>query len=479
MRKKLFSLQELENIVITLQGLPEKAARLFLGRKALEKGRGAVTELCEYCHVSRKRISRGIHEVLEGQVYKVGDRSRKPGGGRWSIAKKLRVEMAKKGLTGKELDAAADIAGIIDDIVDQWSYGDPMSEDKWINATVQQVCNEACARTGMSFSCSTTERIIKRLGYSFQKNQKYDQVGKAHPNRNDQFVQISTLRAEFEGHGDPIISIDTKAKMQLGNYYHSGHELRKKHDPRKVWDHDFACSFGDIYPEGSPLIPQELMKNLAIVSPYGVYDVTENTGFVLFGVSRDTSEFAAEAITRWWEDLGKAAYPNARRLLILADGGGSNKARGYLLKEAVQQIADTTGLEIYVSHYPPGTSKYNPIERKLWSQVTRTCAAKPLLTLEHAMEYTCHTNTQSGLHVQAESSSQVYLSASEKKQMLERGLDPYGIIDTNELRDDINIEYYGEEGVTEAALRKWNYTIRPHESERAWKNFRKSVLTAY
>ena len=111
--------------------------------------------------------------------------------------------------------------------------------------------------------------------------------------------------------------------------------------------------------------------------------------------------------------------------------------------------------------------------------MTRTCAAKPLLTLEHAMEYTCHTNTQSGLHVQAESSSQVYLSASEKKQMLERGLDPYGIIDTNELRDDINIEYYGEEGVTEAALRKWNYTIRPHESERAWKNFRKSVLTAY
>lgn len=173
--------------------------------------------------------------------------------------------------------------------------------------------------------------------------------------------------------------------------------------------------------------------------------------------------------------LLKAAYPNSKRLLILADGGGSNKARGYLWKEAVQQIGDATGLEISVCHYPSGTSKYNPIERRLWSQVTRTCAAKPLLTLEHAMEYTRHASTRTGLLVQAESSSQIYLSASEKKQMLEKGQIPNGIIDTTELREDISIEHYNE-GEKDSALRKWNYTIRPHKPEQAWKNFRKSVL---
>ena len=475
MRKELFTMQELKNIAITLQGLPEKAERLYLGRIALEKGRGAVSALSRYCHVGRKRISRGMREVLEGQIYKVGDRSRKPGGGRWPIEKKHRMEMAKKGFTGRDLDAAADIIGIVDAIVDESSYGDPMSSDKWINTTAQKVRNEVLARTGCRYGHATIKRVIKKLGYSFQKNQKYDQVGKAHPERDAQFHRIAEERAEFESSGDPIISIDTKAKMQLGNYYHSGRELRKKHDPRKVWDHDFACTFGDIYPEGSSLIPPELMKNLAIVSPYGIYDVTRNVGFVLFGVSRDTSEFAAEAIIRWWEVQGKAAYPNSKRLLILADGGGSNKARGYLWKEAVQQITDTTGLEIHVSHYPPGTSKYNPIERRLWSQVTRTCAAKPHLTLEHAMEYTRHTCTQTGLLVQAESSTQVYLSAAEKRQILDKGQIPYGIIDVPELREDINIEYYNE-APAESALRKWNYIIRPHEAERAWKNFRKPVL---
>lgn len=171
------------------------------------------------------------------------------------------------------------------------------------------------------------------------------------------------------------------------------------------------------------------------------------------------------------------AIPNSKRLLIFADGGGSNKARGYLWKEAVQQIGDATGLEISVCHYPPETSKHNPIERRLWSQVTRTCAAKPLLTLEHAMEYTRHACTRTGLWVQAESSSQIYLSASEKKQMLEKGQIPNGIIDTTELREDINIEYYNE-GEKDSALRKGNYTIRPHKPEQAWKNFRKPVLTA-
>lgn len=475
MRKKLFTLLELKNIADTLLGLPEKAVRLYLGRRALEKGRGAISVLSRYCHVSRNRISRGMQEVLEGQIFNKGDHNRKPGGGRWPIEKKHRMEMAKKGFTGIDLDAAADIIGIIDDIVDDCSYGDPMSNAKWINVTVQKVRDEVLARTGCCYGHATIKRVIKKLGYSFQKNQKYDQVGKAHPERDAQFCRIAEERASFEASGDPIISIDTKAKMQLGNYYHSGRELRKKHDPRKVWDHDFACTFGDIYPEGSSLIPPELMKNLAIVSPYGVYDVRRNVGFVLFGVSRDTSEFAAEAIIRWWEVQGKAAYPNSKRLLILADGGGSNKARGYLWKEAVQQIGDATGLKISVCHYPPGTSKYNPIERRLWSQVTRTCAAKPLQTLEHAMEYTRHASTRTGLLVQAESSSHIYLSASEKKQMLEKGLIPYGIIDTIELREDINIEYYNE-GEKDSALRKWNYTIRPHKPEQAWKNFRKPVL---
>ena len=211
-----------------------------------------------------------------------------------------------------------------------------------------------------------------------------------------------------------------------------------------------------------------MMKNAAIVIPNGVYCLNNNTAHVTVGISHDTSEFAADSIRNWWNKRGKQEFPNASRLLILSDGGGSNRSRGYLWKIALQQLSDDLGLKIEMCHYPPGTSKYDPIERRLWSQVTRTWAAKPLKNLEIIKGYISATRTTTGLNVTCEINSKNYMTERQKKKTIDAGKEISGIINSEQIQEDIRIKYVGDD----EDLRKWNYIIKPHSEKRKWSDYR-------
>ena len=397
-------------IICNLMGMPEKARRLHLGRVSLQLGYGGKTALAKITGYSRAMIARGETEVKNGEIYYVGDRNRKRGGGRPTIEVTHRREMEKLGLTGAELDEAIDICSVVKVIVEQVAYGNPMTNNQWINTTTKAISAEVYKKTGRKYSHNSIKRIVRKIGFSLQRNQKYDQVGKQHPKRNEQFEHIKEREDDYLRSGDPIISIDTKAKEKLGDFIRPGRECRMKGCPRRVLDHDFALRFDEIYPDGSDLVPAELLKQKAIVIPNGVYCINNNTAHVSVGISHDTSEFAADSIRNWWREKGKKQFRHAKRLLILADGGGSNRVRGWLWKIACQQLADDIGLEIEMCHYPPGCSKYDPIERRLWSQVTHAWAAKPLKNLEIIRGYISHTSTETGLSVTCEICSKVYMT---------------------------------------------------------------------
>ena len=452
----------------TIEGMTEKARRLFLGRAAAELGYGGITAIAVAAGVSRGVVSRGLAEITEGSVYHVGDRDRRPGAGRPSIYAMHRKNMMKCGLEGTELEIAIDICKVVDAVVEDCTYGDPMTSNKWINTTVKTVADEIEKETGHKYSHGAIKKVIRKAGYSLHKNQKYNQIGSEHPKRNDQFEHIKRRKNAYIRRGEPVISIDTKAKEKVGDFINAGREYRKKGNPRRVLDHDFAFKFEDIYKNGSDFVPPEMMKNVAIVIPNGVYCLNNNTAHVTVGISHDTSEFAADSIRNWWNKRGKQEFPHASRLLILSDGGGSNRSRGYLWKIALQQLSDDLGLRIEMCHYPPGTSKYDPIERRLWSQVTRTWAAKPLKNLETIKGYISATRTTTGLHVTCEINSKYYMTERQKKKTIDAGKEVSGIINSEQIQEDIRIKYVGDDEY----LRKWNYIIKPHSEKRKWLDYR-------
>jgi hypothetical protein len=291
-------------------------------------------------------------------------RIRKTGGGRHAVE-----------------DNIPDIQENIREIVDSTTYGSPEEVLSWTTESLRKIQATLLREYGIDISFKTVGSVLKDMGYSRQANQKMLQVGEAHPDRNAQFEFINEKAKQFIEAGDPVISVDTKKKENIGNFKNNGTEYRKNKDPRKVLDHDFPIA--------------ELGK----IAPYGVYNLNHNIGFVNVGTSHDTAEFAVESISRWWETIGKHTFPKAARLLITCDCGGSNGNRLRLWKQQLSEFSERIGLEIHVSHFPPGTSKWNKIEHKLFCFISKNWQGEPLIDVKTAVSLIGSTTTTTGLKV--------------------------------------------------------------------------------
>lgn len=294
-----------------------------------------------------------------------------------------------------------------------------MTEQKWVRSSLRSL-SERLSQAGHSISAPTVSRLLKAHDYSLRVNAKEKDPRSQHPDRDSQFRYIATQKQHFMASGDPIISVDTKKKELLGDFKNAGQAWRQEAETVNV--HDF------------------LSDSLGRVSPYGVYDVQRNEGAVYVGLSADTPEFAVAAILRWWHDHGHPAYPHATRLLILADGGGSNGHRPRLWKDQLQsQLSDGVGLSLTVCHYPTGCSKWNPIEHRLFSQISLNWAGQPLRTCETMLGLIRGTTTQTGLQVSA--------------HLLE------GLFETGKKVSDSAMKRL--KMTRHAVCPRWNYTIRP------------------
>jgi len=382
--------------------LDERTRRLVAAAEALALGFGGVTAVTRASGLSRGTVTRGIAELGAAPKPVRGQRIRRRGAGR-----KRTVE--------QDPTLKRDLEGLVEPL----TRGDPESPLRWTCKSVRQLAAEL-KRMGHRTSHRMVAELLHAMEYSLQANRKTLE-GTQHPDRDAQFHHISDKVAEFQAIRQPIISVDTKKKELVGNFKNNGRELRPKGDPEKVRVHDF-------------LIPE-----LGRAAPYGVYDVTRNAGWVSVGVDHDTAAFAAQSIRRWWESMGREAYPEAKKLLITADSGGSNGARVRLWKQELQRLADETGLEISVCHLPPGTSKWNKIEHRLFSFISQNWRGKPLVSHEVIVNLIAATTTKNGLCVRAELDPQKY---------------PAGVKVSKKAMSEIRIErdeFHGE----------WNYTILP------------------
>jgi len=350
--------------------LNEKQLRQYLGSEAEAIGRGGIAIVARISGKSRNTIVAGMKENRTGEDTK--ESIRRTGGGRKSIKVKY-----------------PDIPKEIERIVNDTTFGNPENPLSYTTKStrkIQQILNENEFEIGHD----VVANMLKELGYSLQLNQKMLQVGKEHPDRDEQFRFINNKAKRFLKAGVPIISIDAKKKEKIGNFINNGRTYRKKKDPIKVLDHDFP------------------IKGLGKVTPYGVYDIGRNEGFVNLGISSDTSEFAVESISRWWLTLGKNTYPNATRLYINCDGGGSNGSRNRLFKFQLQQFANQSGLTVHVSHFPPGTSKWNKIEHRMFCYITSHWRGQPLISVETVIQLIGSTTTTTGLKIVCVKDDAVY-----------------------------------------------------------------------
>lgn len=296
-----------------------------------------------------------------------------------------------------------------------------MTEQKWYRSSLRHLMDEM-EKLGYWISHVTIARLLKKLGYSLKANEKR-LSGSDHPDRDRQFQYIAAQKAIFEAAGLPRISVDTKKKELIGNFKNSGQEWCL--DPRAVNDHDF------------------MQDALGKAVPYGIYDLMHNHGYVYVGQSADTPQFAVEAIVRWWQEIGKSLYPNADKILILADAGGSNGCRPRLWKQQLQELlADQLGLQVTVCHYPTGASKWNPIEHRLFGPISINWAGKPLVTFDFMLACIRGTDTDTGLQVEAFFVEKLYQK---------------GIKVTNEFMKSLLIECH-------EICPRWNYTIKPRQS---------------
>jgi hypothetical protein len=381
--------------------LGERDRRLWAASEAHAAGRGGVATVSVVTSIARSTIGRGLAELGHGKD-QIPGRIRRPGGGR-----KPKTE-TEPGL----LEA-------LGELVQSAIRGDPEAALLWVSRS-QRYLARALAERGFTASQKLVGRLLRRLGFSLQANSK-TREGSQHPDRNAQFEHINAQVEAFQAAGQPAISVDTKKKEMVGDFKNSGRELRPKGRPEPVRVHDFA----------SP----ELGK----VAPYGVYDIAANAGWINLGITSDTAAFAVESIRRWWHELGHARYPDAERLLITADCGGSNGARVRLWKTELQTLADQTGLAITVAHLPPGTSKWNRIEHRLFAFITQNWRGKPLLTHQVIVQLIASTTTQTGLTVQCR---------------LDHNLYEKGAKVSDDQIASLNIttaNFHGE----------WNYTIAP------------------
>jgi hypothetical protein len=383
--------------------LDERGRRLFAANEALAHGFGGVTATAAATGLARSTINRGIRELRSGQN-PIGNRVRRAGGGR-------------KSAVTHQPDLPAALEALIEDAI----RGDPGSPLRWVSRSLRHLV-KALSAEGFRASQRVVANLLRDLKYSCQANQKTREGGD-HPDRDAQFAHINrTVKAAITA-GEPAISVDTKKKELVGDFKNAGRELRPQGQPEPVRVHDFK-------------IPE-----LGKVAPYGVYDIAANHGWVSVGIDADTAAFAVESIRRWWQKLGLARYPKARCLTITADCGGSNGARVKLWKRELQRFADETGLSITVTHLPPGTSKWNKIEHRLFAFITQNWRGKPLVSHTVIVQLIGATTTETGLQVGCEIDANLY---------------PKGIQVSEQEMRAINLtraEFHGE----------WNYTIAPNQ----------------
>lgn len=358
-----------EKYKILLPHLDEKTARLYLASEAKSLGRGGKAMVARLAGVSRVRINKGIKELESGAktTKKPGDvkpeKRRKTGGGR----KLLR-------------ESQPGLIEALERIVSPHTLGDPMKPLLWTSKSLRNIEKEL--KKTYSIGYVTIGELLKSMNYSLQGNKKTHEGGSV-TDRNEQFEHINRTALSFMQEGAPVISVDCKKKELIGNYKNAGTEWHKKGESPEVKVYDF--------------IDKELGKAV----PYGVYDMARNEGWVSVGISKDTAEFAVNTIRTWWQQMGKEQYGMGKKLLITADGGGSNSSRSRLWKKELQSLASETELEITVCHFPPGTSKWNKIEHRLFSFISKNWRGKPLESLEVIVNLIGNTTTQKGLKVKA------------------------------------------------------------------------------
>jgi len=350
-----------ERILMMLKHLNEKQKRLFLASEAIAYGYGGIAEVIRISNVSRNTIKKGIIELNSRKPF--SGKIRSDGGGR------KRIEVRHPNIEDE-----------IRRLVDGSTYGDPERVLSYTTESLRKIETELNNRN-IKIGRTAIAKTLDLMGYSKQSNQKKLQVGEPHPDRSAQFEHINKTAAEYLAVGDPVISVDTKKKENIGNFKNHGKEYRNKKDPRKVLDHDFP------------------IEELGKISPYGVYNLNNNTGFVNVGTSHDTSEFAVESISRWWETVGKHMFAGNKKIYITCDSGGSNGYRVRMWKYQLQQFASRTGLEIEVSHFPRGTSKWNKVEHRLFCYISKNWQGKPLIDVQTAVDLIGSTKTTTGLEV--------------------------------------------------------------------------------
>lgn len=396
----------IDKIESVLPHLSERQRRLYLASEAAALGYGGQKAICETFHISPVTLRKGLKELESGEVLTSDQgtqRVRKQGGGRKTLK-----------------EAQPGILEAIEKLVDPATFGNPENPLRWTTRSVRNIADEL-QKEGFNVHYTSIPGLLRQLGYSLHVNQKMKQVGKESPDRDEQFKLINARALAFMATNDPVISIDCKKKESLGNFLNKGSEYTPKKQPTEVLDHDFP------------------LPELGKAIPYGVYDVGQNDGFVSVGISHDTAQFAANSIWLWWQQMGQETYPDATRLLITADGGGSNSYRSRLWKAALQDLSNRTGLEIEVHHYPAGCSKWNKIEHRLFSQISKNWRGRPLDSLETVVNLIGSTTTETGLSVQCVQDLNEY---------------ECGLKISDEEMEDLHIlrfDFHGE----------WNYILKP------------------
>jgi transposase len=386
--------------------LDERARRLWAAVEARALGRGGISQVAEATGLSRATIRAGLQELAlpatATSPQPPPERLRRPGGGRKPL-----------GTRDPHLLQA------LETLVDPVTRGDPMSLLRWTCKSAAKLA-AALQAQGHAVSERTVNRLLHDLGYSLQSNRKTLE-GCNHPDRDAQFQYINRRAKVFQKQGQPVVSVDTKKKELVGQYRNGGQEWHLQGQPEEVNVHDFPD------------------KVLGKIIPYGVYDEGTNTGWVSVGVDHDTAEFAVETVRRWWRHMGSKVYPKAKRILITADGGGSNGSRCRLWKVELQRFADESGLCISVGHFPPGTSKWNKIEHRMCCHITENWRGRPLVSREVVVNLIGHTTTKTGVTIRSALDENIY---------------PTGREVTDQQMESLAIKrdkFHGE----------WNYTIRP------------------
>jgi hypothetical protein len=384
--------------------MDERMRRLWAGSEAVALGRGGIAVVAEATGMARNTVVAGIREQRQRQ----------------SSGAPFEPTLRRRGGGRKRLtEQAPGLLAALESLVEPATRGDPQSPLRWTSKSVRKLADELRTQ-GHQVSARTVNRLLGALDYSLQANRK-TREGSSHPDRDAQFEHINERTKQFQRRGQPVVSVDAKKKELVGPFKNGGREWRPRGVPEEVNVYDFRT------------------QALGRAVPYGVYDVTANRGWVGVGMDHDTAEFAVGTLRRWWRQMGQGYYPEAKEILIVADGGGSNGSRARLWKTELQRFADDTGLTVSVCHLPPGTSKWNKIEHRMFAYISQNWRGRPLVTFEVIVNLIADTTTATGLEIQAELDTNAYLKG---RKVSDEQLALVQIV-----RD----AFHGE----------WNYTIKP------------------